>query len=113
MHDLRAHGAPSVSAIGRDPGVYALFDSARRAVYFGKATDLYAEVRQTLSREVSHVKSPVSAKKLHFKDVSAYLSAYRIPRGDGTFRHDLESLVLRVMRNNTFNKNFGKFTRTA
>jgi hypothetical protein len=112
MHDLKSGGAPSVAEIGRNPGVYALFDSAYRVVYFGKATDLYAEIRQTLDRKVTHVKSPLSAKAVKFRDIAAYLSAYRTPRGDVTFRHDLESLVLRVVRNSTFNKNFGHFTRT-
>lgn len=113
LHDLKGDGIPTLGAIGRGSGVYALFDSAMRVVYFGKATDLYAEVRQTLRRRVDHVRTLDSGQSLTFRDVAAYLSAYRMPRSDAAFRHDLEALLLRIVRNATFNKNFGKFTRKA
>jgi hypothetical protein len=111
LHDLRVDGIPALNKIGRESGVYALFDSAMRVLYFGKATDLYAEVRQTLKRSVDHVRTLDSRKTMKFGDVAAYLSAYYIPRSDATFRHDLEALGLRIMRNTTFNKNFGRFAR--
>lgn len=105
-------GPPTLDKVPRVSGLYAFFDSAMRVIYFGKATDLYAEIRQTWERPVSTVR-PWSNKKLRFKDVASYVSAYKIIRGDASFRHDVEALALRVLLNNTFNKNRGKFTRTA
>lgn len=113
LHNLSIDGLPAKSKLGTASGVYALFDSAMRLLYFGKATSLYAEVRQTLEREVDHVRTLVAGKRLKFRDVSTYLSAYAVCRSDSDFRHDLEALALRVVRNTTFNKNFGKFKRNA
>ncbi len=111
LRNLSKDGVPSKAEIGTTPGVYALFDSAMRLLYFGKAANLYTEIRQTLDRRLDHVRTLVAGKPLKFRDVSAYLSAYRVERGDGDFRHDLEALALRIVRNTTFNKNFGKFKR--
>ena len=91
-------------------GLYAFFDSAMRVIYFGKATNLYKELRQTWQRRVSAVR-PWSNHKVQFKDVAAYVSAYEITRADSKFRHDTEALVLRILVNNTFNNNRGKFIR--
>lgn len=110
-HDLMLKGFPTVSDLPRTPGLYALFDSAMRVVYYGKATSLYAEVGQTLKRRVGEVRPWTGAKNLTFDEISTYLSAYTIARGDEMFRHDVEALGLRLMVNNTFNKNSGSFKR--
>ena len=83
-----------------------------RVIYWGKATDLYAEVRQTLKRLVARGAPWKGPKKVPLSTVAAYLSAYSIERSDAEFRHDLELLGLRVLRNNTYNTNGGKFKRT-
>jgi hypothetical protein len=52
-----------------------------KLIYYGKATNLRVEVRQTLGRKV-----------------------HGIQRGDAAFRHDIEALGLKLLVNNTFNK---------
>lgn len=111
-HDLWVDGLPTLAQMPKIEGVYALYDSAMRIIYFGKATSLYAEVRQTLSRKVAEVRPWSGNKNLTFKDISMYLSAYSIARGDNQFIHDIESLVLKMLVNNTFNKKSGNFKRT-
>ncbi len=104
-------GLPTIAQLPKEPGIYALYDSAMRVIYFGKATSLYMEVRQTLKRAVAEVRPWTGNKNLTFKDITTYLSAYRITRGDGKFIHDIEALGLRILVNNTFNKNGGSFKR--
>jgi hypothetical protein len=111
-YDLRVEGLPDLPELPREPGIYGLFDSAMRALYFGKATSLYAEVRQTLGRRVGEVRPWTGAKNLTFREVTAYLSAYRMIRGDAKYLHDVEAFGLRFLVNNTFNKNGGTFKRT-
>jgi len=111
--DLFEGGRPSLSDIGAGPGLYALYDSAMRVIYFGKAANLYMEVRQTLGRHVAEVRPWTGAHNLRFVDIAYYLSAFRIERGDANFRHDVEVLVLRLLVNNTFNKKGGNFKRTS
>jgi hypothetical protein len=94
-------------------GLYALFDSAMCLLYFGKAKNLRAEVRQTLGRKVGEVKPWTGGRNLTFKDVSSYISAYEVKRGDANFRHDVEALGLRLFVNNTYNRNHGAFKRRA
>jgi hypothetical protein len=84
-----------------------------RLLYYGKATNLRAEVAQTLRRKVGEVRPWTGAKNLTFKQVSVFLSAYEIRRGDSDFRHDVEALGLRLFVNNTFNKNGASFKRTS
>jgi hypothetical protein len=110
-HNLRDN--PGLSVLPTHGGIYGLFDSAMRLLYFGKATSLRAEVGQTLRRNVGEVRPWTGAKNLTFKQVTVYLSAYEIVRGDAHFRHDVEALGLRLFVNNTFNKNGAKFKRTS
>jgi hypothetical protein len=105
-------GLPTLAQVGRVTGVYAFFDSGMRVIYFGKATDLYAEIRQTWNREVTAVR-PWLKGKLKFRDVTAYISAYEVVRGDADFRHDVEALGLRILMNSTLNKRRGTFKRTS
>ncbi len=104
-------GLPKVSQVGHEPGIYSFFDSARRTIYFGKATDLYAEIRQTLRRKATGIRDFRGKRNLQFKTITAYLSAFRIIRGDADFRHDVENLGLNVLVNSTLNKHGGRFKR--
>lgn len=113
--DYLQQGRPSIHLLPRVPGIYAFFDSAMRVIYWGKAKDLYAEVGQTLARPVAKG-TPwrgAGTRRIPLKQVTKYISAYTIARSDATFRHDLEALVLRVIRNNTYNSNRGHFTRSS
>jgi hypothetical protein len=70
-------------------------------------------VRQTLGCKVGEVKPWTGARNLRFRDVTAYVSAYEIKRGEATFRHDVEALGLRLFVNNTYNRNHGGFKRRS
>jgi hypothetical protein len=111
-HDLRQN--PRLAEIlPAEEGVYGLFDSTMRLIYYGKATNLRAEVRQTLRRRVDEVHPWTGRRNLTFRQISAFLSAYRIARGDAAFRHDIEALGLRLLVNNTFNRNGAFFKRKS
>lgn len=110
-HDLSSK--PRLPTLPRTGGIYALFDSAMRVVYFGKATSLYSEIRQTLRRPVKEVRPWTGKKNLKFQDIAAYLSAYEIARGDAKFRHDVEAVGLRLFVNNTFNTKGANFKRSS
>jgi hypothetical protein len=112
-YDFMQDGIPTIADLPKVAGIYAFFDSAMRAVYYGKATNLYAEVRQTLRRKIKEVRPWTGAKNLAFSHITTYISAYEIVRGDGDFRHDLEALFHRVFVNNTFNIKSGDFKRTS
>lgn len=109
--DIMMHGLPTAKDLPSIPGIYALFDSAMRTIYYGKATNLYTEIRQTLNRKVHEVRPWNGKKGIKFSDITAYVSAYQIIRGDAVFRHDLESLCHRMFVNNTFNIKSGSFKR--
>jgi hypothetical protein len=111
--DINAKGLPTVTDLPHERGLYGLFDSAMRLLYYGKATDLYAEVRQTLGRKVAEVRPWTGKKDLTFHTITKFVSAYRIIRGDADFIHDLEAFGLRLVVNNTFNKNGGSFKRKS
>jgi hypothetical protein len=109
--EIMFHGLPSKKDLPSIPGIYALFDSAMRTIYYGKATNLYTEIRQALNRKVHEVRPWNGKKGIKFSDITAYVSAYQILRGDAVFRHDLESLCHRMFVNNTFNIKSGSFKR--
>jgi hypothetical protein len=111
--DLAKQGLPTVADLPHERGVYAFFDSAMRLLYYGKATDLHAELRQTLKRRVAEVRPWTGNKNLTFRDITQFVSAYRIIRGDAEFIHDLEAFGLRLIVNNTFNKRGGSFKRKS
>ena len=103
---------PNVSFLPTGPGLYGLFDSAMRLVYLGKATNLRTEVKQTLGRGIGGKIRPwTGARNLKYRQVSAFISAYEIRRGDPDFRHDIEAFGLRLFVNNTFNTNGASFKR--
>jgi hypothetical protein len=111
--NLKTSGLPTMAQLPTEPGIYALYDSAMRVIYFGKATSLYMEVRQTLKRHVAEVRPWTGSKSLTFRDITTYISAFSVARGDGKFIHDVEALCLRILVNNTFNKNGGSLKRKA
>jgi hypothetical protein len=82
-------------------------------LYIGKATDLYAETRQTLKRQVQEVRPWKGSKRPTFREVTQYVSAFTIARGDAEFRHDVEALFLKCVVNNTWNRNRGQFKRRS
>jgi len=110
-YDLRANGFPSPRTLPQTAGLYALYDSAMRLLYCGKAKSLRTEVNQTLRRCAKGIKTWPGQGSPRFGDLAAYLSAYRIVRGDRTFLHDAEALVLHLAVNNTLNTNKGHFKR--
>jgi hypothetical protein len=111
-HNLN-YSSSLATALPRDAGLYALFDSAMRLIYYGKAANLRVEVQQTLRRRVGEVRPWTGKRNLIFREISTYLSAYTIARGDAVFRHDVEALGLRLLVNNTFNRNGAKFRRKS
>jgi hypothetical protein len=111
-HDLRQNPAVA-EVLPTDAGVYGLFDSTMRLIYYGKARNLRAEVRQTLGRKVDEVRPWTGKRNLTFREISAFVSAYKIERGDAAFRHDVEALGLRLLVNNTFNRNGASFKRKS
>ncbi len=91
------------------PGLYGLFDSGGRVLYFGKATNLRLELNQTLNRKAPKVWIGGKFQKLTFRALTKYYSAYGIEKGDANLRHTLEALVLRIVINDTHNQRTGKF----
>ena len=105
-------GLPSSwSSVPSTPGVYALYDSSRSVIYVGQATNLRAELQQTLGRKSNFpVRSgPTLSRKNHpkYKDFVRYYSAYAVPSLRS--RHNLEAVLLRVFPNQSHNNKLGKF----
>ena len=102
----------NLNELPNSPGLYALYDSGGNLLYVGKAMKLRREVSQTLDRKI-----PVSIRlergghlktmKPKFRQLTRYLSLYEIP--DARVRHNLESLILRFVTNQTHNSNIGRF----
>lgn len=99
---------PFKEKLGSDPGIYALFDSSYRLVYVGKATRMYAEVRQTLRRKVDGIRAGKNSK-VTFGEITSFVTTYSFPQGSMAFVEDLEAMLLRTSINHTFNQNTGKF----
>lgn len=108
-----AVGATLPMYLAGKPGVYAFFSSSGTLLYFGKATNLRVEMNQTLGRRSpKRLVHGTSKTTPTFRALAVYFSAYEVARGDASFRHDLESLVLRVVRADTLNSVGGHFQRT-
>ncbi len=104
-------GLPSVNDMPDVPGIYALYDYKKQPIYWGKATKLRAEIRQTLNRAIASKKAKGVYSGKTFKDVSNFISAYSIQRSDADFRTDIEAIGLRVFRGFLLNANNGDFQR--
>jgi hypothetical protein len=99
-----------LSKLPTDPGLYILYDSAGNVLYIGKATNLRAEVRQTLRRQIPEpVRFGPKMKKTkpRLSSLATHISCYGVP--SERVRHNLEVLLLRVTPNQTHNSNIGKF----
>jgi hypothetical protein len=92
-------------------GIYALFDSAGNALYVGQATNLRAEIVQTLGRRANFPvrRGPNLSKKQRpkYRELVHFLSAYEVP--SPRLRHNLEALILRIFPNQSHNNKLGKF----
>jgi hypothetical protein len=84
-YDQTKMGHPNLNELPDIMGLYAFYDSAMRVIYFGKATSLNAEVRQTLRRNIAEVRPWTGKKNLKFKDITVYISAFKVARGDNIF----------------------------
>ena len=91
-------------------GIYILYGSAANVLYIGQATNLRAEVRQTLGRSI-----PVgmrlgpsldNSKSPKFKELTTHLSLYEIE--NQKLRHNVEALLIRIFVNQTHNTNVEK-----
>lgn len=103
---------PPVNDIPQLPGIYVFYDSGAQVLYIGKATDLRAEVRQTLGRKVPiGLRFGPVLKKVYptFKDLTTHLSLYEVPSSH--LRHNFEALLLRVFANQTHNSNVGQLPK--
>lgn len=100
-----------ISSLSSSPGIYALYDSSGSILYVGQATNLKAEVNQTLHRNVNFAirSGPKLSKKKHpkYKDVVHFMSAYEV--SSSRVRHNLEALLLRVFPNQSHNNKMGNF----
>jgi hypothetical protein len=100
-----------LTGLTTDPGVYALYGSAGDVLYVGQATNLRAEVTQTLNRTVNFTlrRGPKISKKAHpkYKEVAVRMSAYIIE--PPKLRHNLEALLLRIYLNEAHNNKMGSF----
>lgn len=100
-----------LSGLTTRPGVYALYGSSGNVLYVGQATNLRAELAQTLNRKVNFTlrRGPNISKKAHprFKEVAVRMSAYVVE--PPKLRHNLEALLLRVYLNEAHNNKMGSF----
>ncbi len=100
-----------LSSITQQPGIYALYDSAGNTLYAGQATNLRAEIAQTMNRKVNFTirLGPNLSKKANpkFKDVTTRVSVYVVE--SNRLRHNLEALLLRVFPNHSHNNKLGTF----
>lgn len=93
------------------PGVYALYGSSGDVLYVGQATNLRAELTQTLNRKVNFTLrrgSDISKKATpKFKEIATRMSAYVVE--SEALRHNIEAVLLRIFLNETHNNKTGKF----
>lgn len=107
--ELPTTGPLPVQLAGKS-GLYSLFDSAGRLLYFGMATNLRTEIAQTLGRNAPKFYVGNGHQVWTFKDISVFYSAYEVLGGDQKFRRTLEALVLRTVINDTHNQRVGSMT---
>jgi len=91
-------------------GIYVFYDSAGNVVYFGKATNLKSEVKQSYNRRSSfptRLGLDLKKSKQTFGSATKFLSLYRID--NARIRKNFEAFLLRVFPNQTHNHNLGKF----
>jgi transcriptional regulator with XRE-family HTH domain len=105
---------PKLATLPRRPGIYALYGSSGDVLYVGQATNLRAEVTQTLNRKANLVvrRGPDITSKAHskYKSMAKLMTAYVVP--PQRLRHNLEALLLRMFPNELHNNKMGNFKRT-
>jgi hypothetical protein len=93
------------------PGIYALYDSSVSILYVGQATNLRAELNQTLNRVCNFPvrQGPNLSKKARpkYRDLATHLSAYEVQ--SARLRHNLEALLLRLFPNQAHNNKVGNY----
>lgn len=95
-----------LSQLPQLPGVYVLYDSSGAVLYLGKATSFRSEIQQTLGRNVPRKLrlNPTLAKRNEpLRKLTTMHSLYRID--DPGIRHKFEGLLLRIVPNQTHNRN--------
>lgn len=107
VRELKGH----LGSVDPVPGIYALFDSSASVVYLGQASNLRAELNQTLNRNCNFPvrQGPNLSRraKPKYKDIATHFSAYQIE--SARLRHNLEALLLRVFPNQSHNNKVGNF----
>ncbi len=107
VRELESH----LESIRSVPGIYALFDSSASLLYLGQATNLKAELSQTLNRPCNFPvrRGPNLSKKAKpkYKEIATHLSAYQVD--SKRLRHNLEALLLRFFPNQSHNNKGGNF----
>ncbi|AFY02928.1 hypothetical protein [Bdellovibrio bacteriovorus] len=103
----------SAKSVPNDSGLYALYDSSKKLLYFGKASRLKVEMNQTLNRAAPKQLWALASNKAtyrqpKFKEMVTYFSVYKVTPDSSELRHHLESFVLRVVLNSTMNQRTGK-----
>jgi len=101
---------PKAKDIPIKGGVYVLYDSAGNVLYIGKATNLRAEVAQTLRRKtISAVRFAPNLTREHptYRRLARRISLYRI--ASARLRHNIEALLLRCFPNQSHNSRIGAF----
>ena len=91
-------------------GVYVLYDSAGNVLYVGQAKEFRAEVPKALEKTVQAAKRfgpKLQQGKPRIGDLAKYLSLYEIE--SERLRHNIEALLIRVIINQTHNRNLGHF----
>ncbi len=100
-----------MKALMKRPGVYVLYGSAGDVIYVGQASDLKAEITQTLNREANFSvrRGPKITKRARpkFRELTTRISVYIVERKN--LRHNLEAFLLRVFLNETHNNKLGNF----
>ena len=99
-----------IEGLPTGPGVYLFKSRSGRVLYIGKAANLQTEIRQTLRRNIPEpVRFGPDLVKSHprLSTLATHVSCYAVP--SARVRHNLEALLLRVIPNQTHNRNVGKF----
>ena len=84
-----------------EPGIYALYDHNFELLYIGQATNLRNEVSQTLNRAIPGLVEHKIKSRVH------YCSLYAIK--NTKVRHNIETLLIRILGHQTYNTNVEKF----
>jgi hypothetical protein len=91
-------------------GIYVIYDCAGHVLYVGKAKNFRSEVEQTLRRALpAGIRVGKGFKNVHpkIRDIAKYVSLYAVD--SDKLRTNVEAMFLRVLINQTHNRNIGRF----